>query len=366
MIRRQSSSSVNDIKNSLKRKSRDEPKGFIPTGLVPLNLALSDTYLNGFREGCIVNIVGDSHTGKSILALSILAELANNSEYDDYRLVYDDAEFANNFDMEYLFGKTASKRIIPPQEIKGEPANSETIQEFIANVNRELKKGPFVYILDSLDSVTSDEEMARYDKYQKETDRGKKSDALASSYKTEKPKYMSELLRIFRGRIKKTKSVLIIVSQTRDNINAIGFSDKKTRTGGKALEFYCLYIMWLAHKKQIKNPKFKKVIGNDMTIKVTKNKYNGKRRSVDATIYYDLGVDNVGAMVDFLVNEGHWKKQGAFINAKEMKVKKTKKELVKFIESNNKERAIAKVCQHFWEVVEEELRLSDRKRRYVG
>jgi RecA/RadA recombinase len=358
------SARTKDIRKSIQAKRRDKPKKLVPSGLVPLDIAGSDSLQGAFRLGSIINIVGDSHTGKSMLILNMLATLANDPNFDDHTLIYDDAEHADDFDKEYLFGSTAAKRIVSPKQIDGVPVCSETMQDFIANVEAAFKKGKFIYVLDSLDSINTKEEQQRYKDFTNEVEKGKDSDKLSSSYKTEKAKYMSELLRQFRAKIRKTDSLLVFVSQTREKIDAIGFGDKKTRAGGKALEFYCHFIAWLAHKRQIKNLKYKKVIGNEMTIKITKNKFTGKKREVDALIYYDLGVDNVGAMVDFLVNEEAWKKSKT-INAVDLEVNLTRSKLIQHIEDNNLESKLAEVCLSHWMKIENELKLSDRKRRFA-
>jgi RecA/RadA recombinase len=347
-------------------------KVYIPSGLTVLDLACTDDIAGAFQTGTYINIVGDSHTGKSILSLTILTMLANSEKFSDFKLIYDDAEQANAFDMEYLFGGIAASRIQPPlSDSDGYPIFSNTVQDFITNFNRVLKsEDKFVYVLDSLDSLTSDEEKVRFDNHQKKVDQGKESDELATTYGAEKAKYMSQFFRKTKSEMDNSQGILIIVSQTRDNLTAMSFGDKKYRVGGRALQFYCSIVMWLVYTGAIKNEKHKKVIGSKVTIKVDKNKYTGKKRSMSFEIYNDLGVDDVSSMVDYLIEERVFKKSGSQVRipAELFKLdedwKGFRKDVIKMIEENNYERRLKRLCKTTWRQIEEDIKLHDRKRRF--
>ena len=77
---------------------------FIPTGSTLLNCAISDDPFGGFKIGKIANLVGDSSAGKSMLAVTCLAEVAMYSRFDQFRLIYDEPEAAMEFNMNHLFG----------------------------------------------------------------------------------------------------------------------------------------------------------------------------------------------------------------------------------------------------------------------
>jgi ABC-type dipeptide/oligopeptide/nickel transport system ATPase component len=122
-----------NISRGLQRTARRKPlQGLLSTGIVPLNLAMSDTVHGGISEGEIINIVGDSQAGKSMLALSMLAELAITDKYSNYKIIYDDVEFAAKFDVGDLFGEALDERMV----IK----NSNTIQDYVAEMERLFKK----------------------------------------------------------------------------------------------------------------------------------------------------------------------------------------------------------------------------------
>jgi len=357
---------IKEIREVMKEKSQTKGStGWtpIPSGVSMFDIACTDNGRGAFKPGTVVNIVGDSHTGKTILALTVLATVANIENYNDYELIYDDVEAANSFDMEYLFGEVGSERIRPPYYLDEEAVYSNTVQNLITNVNRLLKVGkPFIYILDSLDALTSDEEIARQDKFLKAVDAGKEAD-LGASYKAEKAKYMSEFFRKTKREFEESGNLLVIISQTRDKIGAGPFEPKKYRTGGAALDFYCSIIIWLAFLGGIKNEKWKRVVGSSVRAKITKNKYTGKKRSFEFNIYNDLGIDDIGSMIDFLVLDKYWKKTGRTIKALGLDVEMTRAKLIEHIEENNLERKVKRFCQKLWREIEGDLKL-DRKKRF--
>jgi len=265
------------VRRSTEKTDEDTLKGHISSGCALLNLALSDKVEGGFGLGKMTNIIGDSSSGKSFLALSLLAECANSPRFDDYTLVYDDVEQACEFDIRKLFGSRAAQKIVPPipDPDEDEPAYSETIQDFHANVFRHLDRGdPFIYVLDSLDALDAEEDQ----------------------------KKAREILKA-----RETESALIIISQTRDDINPMSFT-KKTRSGGRALKFYCTHEIWLAVASTIKKKDLP--VGVNVRVKISKNKLTGKMRQVEFPLYYSYGVDDIGASVDWMIKTKTWKKKG--------------------------------------------------------
>ena len=329
-----------------------DPDWLSPTGSTLLNCACSDYAVGGYGIGKLVNLIGDSSSGKSLLALTAFAEMEMYTKWDDYRMIYDDVEAALEFNVNYLFGVDIGQRI----ETK---VTSDTVQDFYGNIVKALKDGrPFVYILDSLDALTSLEEVDRAMKIaglKKQSAKEKQT----GSYKTEKAKLVSEILRVTAREIKSQEALIIIVSQTRDNLG-FGFTSK-TRSGGKALKFYSTHEMWLSIKEPIR--KKSREIGVSSNAKISKNKLTGKRRDVDIPIYYDYGVDDLSANIDFLVDEGFWVKEKQTIQANNLNIKGTRDTLIKEIESQNLEREVQKMVGAQWKAIEDDLRL-DRKRKY--
>ena len=326
-----------------------------------LDLACAESLDGAYVEGTMVNIIGDSHSGKTMLALSGLAATAQEERFEDYRLIYDDVEHALEMDIPRLFGKKLARRLEAPKyDSDGDPVYSDTVEDFHANVLRAIKKGkPFIYLLDSLDAISADADEEKVEKAFEARENGKD---VSGSYGMAKPKKMSELLRQIVGKLKKVHGLLIIISQTRDNIDPMSFQ-KKSRAGGKALKFYCTHEIWLAAGKKQKKRDY--IIGGNSIAKVSKNKVTGKVRECNFSIFYDIGIDDVAANVDYLIDTKVWSGGGKSKISTDVNWAPdlSKEKLIRHIEDNNLERKLAKRAYKAWLEVEESLKL-ERKARF--
>ena len=334
----------------IRTPKKKEESSLVSIGSTLLNCAMSDNYLGGIAQGTIVNVIGESSAGKTMICETMLAEAANDSKYDDYRLILDDAEYAHAIDTEFLFGKKASERIKAPNyDEEGEPIYSSTVEQFYANIIRALDSGDsIIYCLDSLDSLSDDAELDKADEYVKVAD-GKKSE-VSGTYGMAKAKLLSQMFRTINQKLADTKSILVIISQTRDNVGAVGPASPKTRrAGGKALEFYCTHTIWLTAIKSlttdVNGEKIK--IGNQVQAEVRKNKYTGKIRKVQFPIFYSYGLDDITSCVDFLIDNGVIKKSGAYYVYKDWD-KMYKKNLITRIEEENLIDEIRKLVSETW------------------
>jgi RecA/RadA recombinase len=322
---------------------------FISSGSALLNLALSDQADGGYETGKILNLIGDSSAGKTALALTMLAECANNPEFDEYELILDDVEAALEFDVENIFGNKLSERLT----WKGVDEASDTVYDFYGNVLKLLNENKkFIYVLDSLDALTTLEDKERGDEIVKGKDP-------SGSFKTEKPKALSEILRNLIQRLSKTDSFLVIISQTRDNLGFGAQFTPKLRSGGRALKFYSSYEVWLALKGQIKS--CERITGNVIQAKVTKNKYTGKIREAEFPLYYDYGLDDLGSCVDFLVTEKVWNNAKKSIDAGEWGTM-TQSKLIQHIEENALQNKVKSLVQDKWLEIEEKIKLKRLKK----
>lgn len=333
----------------------------LPMGSTLLNLAMSGHIDGGAKKGTMINIIGASHGGKTFLALTAFAEANKKDSFDDYSFIYDDVERANSFKMEYLFGKTTAKRIIPARVDK-EDKFSATVQHFHANLVHRIKKGkPFIYVLDSYDALDAMEDQKKMEQMVDDIEKDKKDNA--GTYGMAKAKAGSSILRNVTSELAKSKSVLFIISQTRDNVDPRSFA-KETRSGGRALKFYAHHEMWLKPIGEIK--KKDTPIGSRVEVNITKNKILGTHRKVTFEIYYDYGIDDIGSCIDYLIDMGHWKGGGA----SKIDFKGdfnfdpcTRPKLITLIEENNYHRKLQLIVQKVWNEFEETLRLG-RKSKY--
>lgn len=335
----------------------------VPTGSTMLNLACSDTARGGWMLGGFATLPGESAAGKTILALTTLAECTYLPRFKDYLLIHDDAEERQSFDMKYMFSEKVEDRVMCP------PLGcSKTVQQFEANImtlGKQKKK--IIYVLDSFDSLASDEELEK--EMRKALAMAKSDEAakkIAGSYGMEKAKIAGQILRMVNNYIKESKSLVIITQQLRQNVGGGIFDPEYVTSGGEAPYFYSNHQAWLM--RGAKHEKKDLVIGNHVRARVEKNSATGKRRKVEFDYFYDLGIDDIGSVVDWMIEWGIWRErtiQGVKgIAATELELfEPNRNALIKAIEENSLEDSMKDAAQDGWRKVEDAAKLG-RKHRY--
>lgn len=361
-----------DVKKALTHKKEKRiltAADFLSTGSTMLNLACTDHPEHGFAKGHYYFIVGDSISGKTWLSLTCLAEAAINKNFKNHRFIYDNVEDGALMNIEQFFGAGVAKRMeAPAYDNSGNELYSDTIEDFYYNVDDAIRKGkPFIYILDSMDSLSSEQEADKFDDNKKAARAGRDR---KGSYGDGKAKVNSAMIRRVIGNpLRKSGSILIVINQTRDNINALPFQSKKTRSGGHALHFYACLEMWSSVKERIeKTVKGKKrQLGVLSKVRVRKNRITGKERIVTIPIFHSVGIDDVGSCIDYLLEEKHWKEtkeeNKKIINARELGIKGSRKRLIRTIENENLEKDLHEVVAEVWNDIEDAC-IIKRKRRY--
>lgn len=343
-----------------KEPSVINPENLIPMGSTLLNLAMSGTIYGGAQKGKMINIIGASHGGKTILALTAFAETNNKKSFDEYSFVYDDVERANEFNMPYLFGTKTAERIKAPRKDKDEEF-STTVQHFHVNVLHWLKKkNPFIYVLDSFDALDALEDQKKVKEMVDGIEKGKET---AGTYGMAKAKAASSILRNVISSLANSKSALFIVSQVRDNVDMFSFQ-KETRSGGRALKFYATHEMWMHPVKAIK--KKDTIIGNTVRVRISKNKITGKMREIEFDIYSDYGIDDIGSNINYLLEMKHWTGGGTSIidHKGDFEFEKCMRpKFIKLIEKNGLELKLQKLVAKVWNEFEDSLKLG-RKSKY--
>lgn len=256
---------------------------FFSTGCVVMDEALG----GGWCLGRVSNVVGDRSSGKTLLATEATANFAITFPDGDIR--YAESEAA--FDEAY-----AEALGTPIDRIKFNPKGEamRTVEQFYKDLIafvRQLKGRAGLYILDSLDALSDDAEQKR------EMDEG--------SYSMTKQKKMSEMFRRVTSEVEDARCHLMVISQIRDKIG-VTFGETKTRSGGKALDFYCTHIVWLAESGKIKRTidKVERVTGVDVRVNVKKNKVGLPFRQCSYPILFGYGIDDVTASVEWLLEVG--------------------------------------------------------------
>lgn len=245
----------------------------------------------GFPSGRFINIVGDKSAGKTFLSNEIIASAYHRFDKKKFRWVYDDCESGYSFDTVGMYGF----------DIMGDdPVHSTTVEEAFCNISDfadSLKGEQFgIYVLDSLDALTSDEQDGRAKERLKAFHEDKAFDK--GSYGMGKQKYLSqEFFPQLCSKIQDKNILVVIISQVRDNVDMFSF-EKFTRSGGKAMDFYAHTVVWLATCQKI--VKKDRPVGVVVKAKVTKSKTPRPFRECFFTFLYDYGLDDIGASIDYL------------------------------------------------------------------
>ena len=300
------------------------PDLFVSSGSTMLNLALSGMANGGWRKKRIVNIVGDKSTGKTLLAIEALTYVMKvlDSKDNPVRAIYDETESAFDLDYAELLGMPINK-----VEIR----SSATVEDFYTSLDAELDKDDYsfmIYVLDSLDALSSKQEV------------GTKIDE--GTFGTSKAKIMSQLFRRLVSKIESKNVLVMIISQIRDKIG-VTFGKKQERTGGKALDFYASQVVWLAQTGKLSLAN--RVAGVTVKAKVDKNKVWMPYREAEFPILFEYGIDDVGSMVDTLIDAGIVQKAGTryIWNDKKM----FREDLIQELEDEKPK--IQSMVQDFWD-----------------
>lgn len=260
------------------RRATKQAITFFSSGSVMLNLPLG----GGWASGRVVNVVGDRSAGKTLIAIEACANFAQL--YGASRIRYVEAE--NAFDEEYAAVIGMPDDVPLARDIR-------TVDDFYNDLEAFLKEmapagEPCFYVLDSLDSLSDSAEMER--------------EFGTATYGQDKAKKLSELFRRKIADIEHAKCTLMVISQVRDNIG-VTFGEKHKRSGGKALDFYCSQVMWLAEIQKLKRTirGAERTVGTRVLAKMKKNKVGIPFREAEISIFFSYGIDDETSLINWLV-----------------------------------------------------------------
>lgn len=310
--------SIKAMTAALRQKSgrrKSSSSELLGSGSTLVNLAGSGDPRGCFAKGGYYLYIGDSSSGKTVLALSCLAEAALDPEFDNYRLIYDNTEAGARMDLRKFFGSKTVDRLEPPRIVDGEPVYSRYAEQFYYHVDDAIefaKKNdkPFIYVEDSLEALDTRYAEKKFAAKKVEDRGGKES---KGDFGDGKAGVNSRYIRNINAGLVETGSILIIIGQTRDNINAGMFEPQQTYAGGRALKFYANFEIWTSIAKRLKRTVRGKdrQIGINARVAIKKNRQTGKEWTVEVPMYWSYGIDDIGGCVDWLVSEKRWKKNKA-------------------------------------------------------
>src|SRR3989339_119765 len=249
----------------------------VPTGCLSLDLALG---VGGVPRGRIIEVFGPEASGKTTLALHVVAELQKTGG----TAAFVDAEHALDPDYAGKIGVTTKDLII------SQPDTGEQALEIVETLVRS--NGVDIIVIDSVAALTPKAEI--------EGDMG-------ASHMGLQARLMSQALRKLTGIVSKSNTTVVFINQIRHKIGVM-FGNPETTPGGNALKFYSSIRIEIRRSAQIKQAE--DIIGNRTRVKIVKNKVAPPFRACEFDILYNEGISIAGDLLDVGVPAGVVGKSG--------------------------------------------------------
>ncbi|MDH3682585.1 MAG: recombinase RecA [Acidimicrobiia bacterium] len=273
----------------------------VATGALSLDLALG---VGGLPRGRVVEIYGPESSGKSTLAMHVVAEAQRNGGI----CAYIDAEHA----MDPIYA--ANIGVDVDELLISQPDTGEQALE-IADIL--VRSGSIdVIVIDSVAALTPRAEI--------EGDMGDTHVGLQA-------RLMSQALRKITGNLNRTDTICVFINQLREKIGVM-FGSPETTPGGRALKFYSSVRLDIRRIESLKDGA--EVVGNRTRVKIVKNKVAPPFRQAEFDIMYGQGISREGSLLDIAVDRDIVKKSGAWYTYEGEQIGQGRENVKKFLVDN--------------------------------
>ena len=274
---------------------------FIPTGSMELDLALG---IGGVPRGRVVEIYGPESSGKTTLALHIIAEAQKSGGI----AAFIDAEHALDPGYAKKLGVDIENLII------SQPDTGEQALEITESLVRS----------GALDVVVIDSVAALVPKAEIDGEMG-------DSHMGLQARLMSQALRKLAGAINKSNTTCLFINQLREKIGVM-FGNPETTSGGRALKFYASVRMDVRRIDSLKQGD--SIVGNRTRVKVVKNKIAPPFKQAEFDIMYGEGISKHGSVLDTGVTSGIINKSGSWYNYEDVKLGQGRENAKDYLKQN--------------------------------